>query len=205
MTKQNAIELDRFCDVSAWASDDATRLSITGVRIDVERKQVVATNGHILVAVPLPGPNNALTPSVEGSMPAESFTIPADALRAALKSIPKAKSTLECQRRAAVAQTGPSRLELTTWPQFPAATKQFVEIDRSAFPDYAQVVPQSEPTATVSVNPHYLKLLAEYAIAAKSPSVSLEVRGTQDLLVATCPIDNEPNRRAKMFIAPMRV
>ena len=79
-------------DAVTFASKDPGRNQIMGLQVNVDGS-TVATNGHMLIRVPASGLDSADFPAVDGAgdkpLPDAGVILPADAVKATLKSLPK--------------------------------------------------------------------------------------------------------------------
>lgn len=200
------VALDKSCDVSAWASDDETRYNLAHVQVQVEKRRVVATNGHVLIAVPLPEVLVDLLPTDADVAPKHDVSIHHTALKTALKGLSKRKNSPPGSKQCLVSNGTPSEVSLRFYGETgsPYSTTTTLENDEAIkYPDVDQVFPSGDVKAHIALDPHYLKLLAEYAIANGASSVRLEVRDALDPLLARMTLPDD-HREVRAVVMPMR-
>lgn len=207
--------LDAACDVSAWASTDVTRYNLLNACIDRARGVVVATNGHVLIKVPLPkSPKPDTLPPTPGSNALDgkaTLLLPASALKAALKNRPKGHARAgQPPPVVAIGQAGVAEghVNLTTWGTSGSPVTAQVRIEECQFPDYEHVIPTNPPRASVGISARYLEMVADYAKKASGdPNVGviLTIEDEQSPVCARVQVGQDDRREAMMVIMPMRM
>jgi DNA polymerase III sliding clamp (beta) subunit (PCNA family) len=122
----------------AFASKDISRAGIHGVRVEPGR--LIATNGHMLVIV---------HESLERAPRSEAgFAVRFASMKTVLDKTGRDEAVTFTESGADVAGV--------THP---------VDLIPGGYPDYPQVLPEAGKGVTVRLDPHYLKAIAEAAIA----------------------------------------
>jgi hypothetical protein len=133
------MKMDKSYKPELCASDDSTRTQLCEPWLDVEKKRLCATNGHMLISVPIE------TDDVDATGP-----LPSDALKAARKACGRSASEISLSANGTVQIPGGA--------SFPRdKTVQFPPIDQ-VIPSYKK---GDKGTVTFGVNAHYLATLAK--------------------------------------------
>lgn len=151
------------------ASKDATRPQLAGVLI--EGNKTIATNGHILImsesreAKEAWQPNGVNWKYEESIVPPdneESFVIPAESVKQALKSFPKTSKydTTNKSKLAIGLSTMPSMPDSVTVQNSESLTFVASPTD-GKFPNYKQVIPDTTEYKKVGFNATLLKTICE--------------------------------------------
>lgn len=178
--------LDAACDVSALASTDSDRFGLRCVAIS--RGHAVATNGHVLLAVPLLNPGAPDVPDV---------LVPAKALGQAIRANKADGVTVDMDART---MSGP----LATMPTPPSE-------DGGSFPRWERVIPDGEPESIVMLDAELLAAVLAHARKHAKPSgrkskarpVVMTLRGKAN--AACLSYQTEDGRTVRAVIMPMRM
>lgn len=134
------------CQISRACSDEATRLSLMGAHLDVEKKRLTATDGRILLSIP-----------VEIDEGDESGIVPAEALKEAVK----------LSRSKAWRHFGPNASIVTAGKVARLLDKREFRFIDMTYPNWEKVLPQFVPGITRTVRLQFDPgLLYELAKAA---------------------------------------
>lgn len=132
----------------------------------------VATNAYVMVEVETPKVSDP-PEALRGD--AEPVIIPPDAVKKALRNVPKDATNSVLENVGVTTDGGKVTLTSTD-----AGTTDRVEsfAIQGRFPDYETVFPEGEPTVRIKINADYLKDVATYfAKHAEGPHVYVELFG----------------------------
>jgi len=150
-----------------FVSTDKTREQILGLRVDVQKKQVVSTNGHILTITALEELDKAevVKEVADNSKPVtDSFTIPAETVKSITQSMPK-KNRFPILNYAfiesVVRDNGNEAVTISTHNLESYKPTQFKH-DMSSYPDHKLVLPDTPPDVVVSFDPDVMGKLCKW-------------------------------------------
>jgi hypothetical protein len=150
---------DKTHQVDAIVSKDITRIHLTQAHLDIERKRLEATNGHMAVSTP-----------VEIEPGDVSGPVSVDALQAARKAAGRAPTaSIHCN----------GSLAIPSGPTFPRPDLQGMK-----FPPLPAVIPAVKPgdpgTFTINFNVEYLHRLAKAIGTDGAISLTVELEKDGD-------------------------
>lgn len=141
-----------------FVSTDETRKNINGLRVDVEKKRVVSTNGHILTITALEelDKTEVVKEIADNSNPVkDSFTIPPETVKTISHSLPK-KSNMPILNYAFVESVVKDNgQEIVTISSHNLVSYKPVRFQHDAldFPDLDSTIPDTKPDVVVSFDP----------------------------------------------------
>lgn len=190
MSDEQALKLKPIHDISAFCEVEASRYSLAEIHYDGERKEIVATDSRAIAIVPVPnGPDETFR------MPwwfvKDSVSLYRDVKK---RTFSGARSSLEI----VVSRDG-SRFTSTVGDD----THSAVHKSEGMFPDYAALIPQDAPKATIRIDARLLLKIAEHAIANADrdayPTLSIEAR-EQDMPVVVKLIGEDHGRVLATYV-----
>ena len=138
-------------------SKDNSRIQLT--RLYVSDEEAVATDGHVLVRMPID--SDVEMPSAPGEPTTEPVLIDADVIERAIKNLP-ARPKLPCNDYIQVTKDGEQLLVSSNIPvvSFPSQCEQ------GSYPDYKQVIPDYTDNNPVkfALDGKLLKVICDMAI-----------------------------------------
>lgn len=156
--------LGRIHDITEFASVDKTRYVINGLHFKPTPGKpgtgmLEATDGRILIQVPVTAPVDEFM-SVADKTPATDCIIPVATFKKALSNVPK-NGPLPILRHMRLGTEG-DKITLSTTD---LDTEQAVKTKaiEGQYPKTEQVIPKSEPTFSISLNPVLLAKICDYA------------------------------------------
>jgi hypothetical protein len=180
--------LSKEHDISAFVSTDETRYALTGIHYDAEHKRLEATDGRMLIRVPLEGKNDVNDvdefPPVRGAAllgAPPSCTFPVKSFLGALSHLLQ-RVTLPVLSKVLFGGGSDQVMPLsftTTDLDVEHTVRSKVIID-AAWPELDRVVPTREPKAVVHLSSVLLGKVCHYAQAVdtgKGVSLKLELSG----------------------------
>lgn len=199
------ILLNKSHDVTEFASTDASRYVINGVHYNKAKGCVEATNGRILIRVPVVESDGEF-PDVKTALPEEPVDciIPRDAYLKALRNIPK--SNLPILESVKLDANG--KITLTT---FDLDTEQAVTCKpvEGTYPNVDQVIPTEEPTMKIAIAGGLLKTIAAYALkhgVDDNQTVQFEIIDSTSPVTFKIAVDKDrPNMEALGLVCPVRL
>lgn len=158
--------LARYHDLSAFTSKDAARYVIQGVHLDVQRRFVEATDGRMLVRVPVTEHVDEFPAVTDKRETCESAIVPVAALKKALANVP-ARTTLPVLahvRFSAATANGDGAPKATmTATDLDAEHSVTTRTVEEKYPDTDVVIPNEFPKLSIALASGLLKRLCEYA------------------------------------------
>lgn len=146
--------------LSRFASKEPSRYELAGVHV-LPDGTAAATNGHVLLTVPpcqiLPAEFPEVPGLSNGAIPKDGVLIGSEVAERVQKAIPR-KTDIPVLGCAIVTGSAVACTDLEQVTQGKLTTD-------AKFPDYSQVIPEPDKIRQVSVDAHYLKMIAEFAIA----------------------------------------
>ena len=176
-------------DAVTFASKDPGRNQIMGLQVNADGS-TVATNGHMLIRVPASGLDSADFPAVDGAgdkpLPAGGVILPPDAVKAALKSLPK-RATMPIITAAHCGMNGSDRVKVTV-TDLESPNVAAIKPIGGQFPNFEQVIPTVTPEShiTIGVDPAYLGAICDFAVKHGGEIQPLRSRLTAKMGL-TCP------------------
>jgi hypothetical protein len=161
---------------------------MTGIHLKGDK--AVAADGFYLLEATLPTVDAADFPNVgvPADLPPQGVTLPADALAATLKAIPKGKpvATMPILGHALLADAGDGGVELVATDLAATSRTRRQPID-GAFPDTDQIFPTAEPVFSIRMDAKRLATLLTAMVEAGAgdgdlPVVRLDVFGTNQAM-----------------------
>lgn len=203
------ILLKKHHDITMFASNDGARYAISGVHYHPVKKFMEATNGRILIRVPVVEEFNNEFPPVKGAgvgLP-EECQIPPAALKKALANIPTKHNLpiLECARLDTVKNEHgviKATITATDLDDEQAVTSKSID---AQYPNTEQVVPKDPPKFKICLAPKYVKLIAEYAVKHATETSGIVMEFTDELSPMCFHIDIGNGQKASGVLMPMRL
>lgn len=157
------MKFNRDCFVEKCISSDITRLHLASAHLDVEKKRLVATDGHCMAIVPIETDDHDVTGPVS-----------ADALKAA--------------RKAAKTNNGDAVIVANGAQVVPnGPTYARPDLMGCKFPPYEQVIPEyrtgADGTYTITFNVDLLAKVADAIGTAKNGIITITCKGALDPIV----------------------
>lgn len=155
--------LGRIHDITAFASEDKSRHIITGLHYVPEKGFLEATNGRILIRVPVTAPPDDF-PSVADKGTAAEVNIPVAQFKKALGNIPK-NGPLAILRHLRLSVQGIPGMQKAVMTTTDLDTEQVVSAKgiEGEYPKTEQVIPTEPPKFSISLNPLVLEPIIDYA------------------------------------------
>ena len=145
-------------DITQFCGDD-TRPEISGVYFNGDK--TVATDSFRLIEVQtLPDTLAEDMPDGMASTPMDQI-IPADAVKKALRNIPK-NPTIICLENVAVSSDNNKNTATLTTSDLETQDQVKSRVIDGTYPDWKRIMPKNKPKQTVTVNAKYLKEMADY-------------------------------------------
>lgn len=148
------MKFDTTLKIEKIASKDETRYALNGVYHDKEAKKLVATNGHILVAIP-----------VTENEHDDAGLMPLDAVKYARDAAKKNK-----------ASEAPNATIVDGKISIPMSGAAVPAVENVQFPEWQRVLPSFNPAdrnvVTITLNAKYLAALAD-ALGSRDDSLQL--------------------------------
>jgi DNA polymerase III sliding clamp (beta) subunit (PCNA family) len=201
----------RNLEIIKIAGMDDARYPMNSLYIDTEAKKAVVTDGHRLVTVSIPeGVRDEDFPKVNGltaSPLAKSCLLPAEAVEKVIKSIPK-KPSLHILSYVAidgVKTDADETLAHLCVTDLEAPQVFTIRKKEGAFPDYAKLLPNDQPSQTICVNARYLMEILQLAQGydARNCMVEIEVRGPEQPIVIKAK-DRDSGQAFEALLMPLR-
>ena len=145
-------------DVSAFASRDAHRAILHGTHSNAAASLVEATDGHILVRVPVPTVDGAGLP--EGRHPAGDCILKTDALKSAFKALPKRCANYNEGVR--LSRNGDAKKVILDTAANGTRNELETHVIDGTFPNCEQVIPQDAPKFTICIAADVLLRIGQY-------------------------------------------
>lgn len=185
-------------DITAFASTDQSRYVLNGVHFNAEKKRLEATNGAILITIPVV--ESEEFPPVKGASEAlpTSNIIPTAPFKRALANIPK-RSSLPILENALLDSNAKITLTTTDLDTEQSVTAKPVE---GKFPDVDKVVPDTTGWQAIQLSGEYLSIIADYA---KKHSAGITFRIKDELSPVTFSIRTQSGLTAEGVLMPMRI
>lgn len=152
--------LGREHDVSAFCSDDPTRLVIQGIHYNQKAGCIEACNGRVLIRVPVTFDPSEFPP-VADTQAAHDCIIPQAAFKRALGNLPKT-TKLPVLQQIRLGVNGTHCTLTTTDLETEQAIK--TKMVEGGYPNIEQVIPSNAPKFSISLSSEILKRVAEYAL-----------------------------------------
>lgn len=178
--------LDKACDVTAFCDSESTRYALSGIRFDPEKSTVEATNGHVLISIPMLNGEDGEFPHTpgQGAEPTEAMTIPAKSVKDAIKAAPK-RSPKPIITSVLVTQSGDHAV-LSVTDLETRNDQEVMQVD-GRWPGTECCWPTDEVITTVSLDAKYLALIATHACRhapkGEKAQIDLELRGPEVAVV----------------------
>lgn len=154
--------LGKCHDITAFASTDPGRWPINGVHYHAEKHAIEATDGRVLIRVPVPVSDD-FPPLGENRHAAPDCIIPPAPFKKALANVPR-KATLPVLQNVALNANGkPGRVILTTNDLDTQTDLDTKPLDAN-FPNCDQAIPEEKPTFSITIAGNILARIADYAI-----------------------------------------
>ena len=203
-------------DAVAFASKRPGRYQIMGLQVNADGS-TVATNDHMLIRVPASGLDSADFPAVDGAgdkpLPDAGVILPADAVKATLKSLPKMGGRSGVQipilTAAHCAMNGSDRVKVAV-TDLESPNVAAIKPIEGQFPDYKQVTPAVTPEShiTIGVDPAYLGAICDFVVrhGGRAPILKIAFNredGPNLPLVAT--FEDPECRNITIVLMPKRI
>lgn len=174
--------------VAKAASDDACRPQLNGVHFRPDGS-IEATNGHMLLRfTPNTDPESVEYPAKAvgvdnlADIPPAGVIVPTETCTDAAKALPKRQRMPVLNNVVMAECNGTVRLASTDLEKRSDHVAKPVDMP---YPNTDQVFPKDDPTLVIGFDAHYLKTLAEAALAVNpSGEVRLEMHGPLKAMVA---------------------
>jgi len=182
------ILLGKHHDITAFASKDAARLTLNGVHYHHDKKLVEATDGRVMIRVPVVEDKDGEFPSVSVNGEAKDCIIPIAPFKKALGNVKKSSLPIcEHLRLSVIEKSGTPELIINLCTT-DLDTEQNVAtrpID-AKYPNVDQVLPTEETKFSYCLSAKILKQIAEYAErnghATNGTDIPVKFEFTEELL-----------------------
>ncbi len=202
---QRIVLLGKEHDITAFASNDPSRLVLNGVHYNEKAQCLEATNGRMLIRVPVTVDQGDDFPPLSGErLPAKDCIIPLAPFKKALSSIPNG-GTLPILRHVVLSGSAGDKLRLTTNDLDTEQNAVTKRID-GTYPDTEQVIPTAPAKFAISLDPSLLQTVAAYFAkhcGEKTNSVRLEF--TDELSPVRFTGTLASGKKAFVILMPMRM
>lgn len=186
--KPKTVLLSRHHDITAFCSTNASRMVITGVHYNAEKKRLEATDGMALITVPIEGDG------------AESCIIPSKFFKSmvakATAYAAKVASKVWLMTDLRKSQLGDSTRVRICVEQNDSESSATANAIEGGYPNIDMVWPSKEPVFTINVSGRFLKSLGTYAVAHGSHSsdaVKLEFFDPHEAVRFTIKLPSDPD------------
>lgn len=154
--------LGRIHDIRDFASTDETRFIIGGLHYDPARGFIEATNGRMLIRVPVTAPADEFAPVADKGVAADVI-IPVAPFKKALANVPK-NGPAPIQRHIRLSVAGIPGMQRVTMTTSDLDTEQVVSAKaiEGVYPNTEQVIPNAEPDLTICLAPNILEPIIDY-------------------------------------------
>lgn len=208
-TEPTAILLGKHHDLTSFASTDASRYVIQSVHYHAGHKLLEATNGRILIRVPVEEREAADFP-VKGpqAMPADCI-IPLPAFKKAIGNIPNGGSLPSIQRaRLDAAKDGENIKVILSTTDLESEQAIKAKAVEGQYPNCDMVIPTEPAKLTIALGSELLLTLATYAkkhgkeTGSGGPAVTFEFRDGTDPVRFSVQLEGS---KATGVLMPMRL
>jgi len=180
------ILLGKHHDITAFASKDANRYAIQSVHYHHDKKLVEATDGRVMIRVPVVEDKDGVFPPVSVNGEAKDCIIPIAPFKKALGNVQKSNLPICEHLRLSVSEKAgtPGLINLCTTDLDTEQNVTTRPID-AQYPNVDQVLPTEETKFSYCLSAKILKQIAEYAErnghAANGTDIPVKFEFTEEL------------------------